>query len=70
MNSNLLLHRVVVKFKSVNNARKAPCITACQRKILSKIHALPPCSLKVLSLISVLQEFYKETGKTEMGERL
>lgn len=40
------------------------------RERFSKIHALPPSSLKVLSLISVLQEFYKATGKTKMGKRL
>lgn len=40
------------------------------REGFTEVHALPPSSLKAVSLISVLQEFYKETGKTKMGKRL
>lgn len=67
MNSNLLLCRVVVKFKKINNSCKAPCTSACQRSIQS---SSCPSLFQSRGFESNLCPLgiHNETGNTKIGK--
>lgn len=65
MNSNLLLPRVVLKFKQANNACKAPACLKYSVKLCPS-----PFQPRGFESNFYPVEIYKETGNTKMGKKL